>query len=98
MKTLKMELEPTASQREVLDAHIEGTRYVYNDIITACKTVYRKTGKLPSKFDLYNLCTRFRDNAPFVKELHSMAVQYTVDTALQACKACLKHNRKKRLC
>lgn len=96
MKTLKMELEPTASQKETLDAHIEGTRYVYNDIITACKTVYRKTGKLPSKFDLYNLCIRFRDNAPFVKELHSMAVQYTVDTALQACRACLKHNRKKR--
>ena len=96
MKTLKMELEPTGIQRNTLDAHIDGLRYVYNAIITACKITYRNTGELPSKFDLYNLCTRFRNNVPFVKELHSTAVQYTVDCALQACRACLEYNIKKR--
>ena len=60
MKTLKMELEPTGIQRSTLDAHVDGLRYVYNAIITACKITYRKIGGLPSKFDLYNLCTRFR--------------------------------------
>ena len=50
MKTLKMELEPTGIQRDTLDAHIDGLRYVYNAVITACKITYRKIGGLPFHF------------------------------------------------
>ena len=95
IRTLKMELEPTSAQRKMLDAHIEGLRYLYNAVITASKLTYRKTGKLPSQFDMNNLCTRFRHNSLFLKELHSMAVQYTASTALQACRACLTNAKRK---
>jgi len=96
MKTLKMRLEPTAVQKEELERYIEAMRYLYNAVITACKLTYKNTGVLPTKFEVFNLCTRFRNNVPFLGDLHSMAVQYTATAALQACEACLGANKKKR--
>ena len=92
--TLKMRLEPTSSQRCAIDMHIDRARYLYNAIITACKSYHRKNGMLPSQFDLNNLCTRIRNNVPFLKELHSMSLQYTASCALQACRRCLHNSGK----
>jgi len=65
-RSLKMRIEPDSEQRKVIEASFRYHCYVYNALITACKSFYRSNGRLPSQFDLNKLCTRIWHNCPFL--------------------------------
>jgi hypothetical protein len=43
-RSLKMRIEPNSEQRKVIEASFRYHCYVYNALITACKSYYRSNG------------------------------------------------------
>jgi putative transposase len=84
MATVRMRIEPNSKQRRAIDAAIEVNRHAYNFFLTACKLIHGSKGRLPFRFELYNLATRFRHAFPGALEVHSLPLQDTASRALRA--------------
>ena len=89
MKTMKFRIEPNSEQRSAIDHNIEANRLVYNNFLTACRSVYDDTGRLPTVFDLNKLGTRMRHDCAFVAEAYSLTLNETAKRALTACQRTL---------
>ena len=85
MKTIKFRIEPNSEQRKVIDQMIDANRLVYNNMLTACKVHYGKTGKLLSSFDLIKMGTRMRNNSSYVAQAYSMTLNETAGRVIKAC-------------
>ena len=94
MKTLKVRIEPNSEQRKAIDHNMEANRLVYNSYLTACRSTYRTTGKLPNVFALNRIGTRARNNCTFIKEAYSLTLNETSKRTLKACEETLAIHRK----
>ena len=95
MKTIRMRIELTSEQRKVVDHNIDANRLVYNSLITACKNVHRKTGRLPTVFDLNKLGTRMRHNHGYISDAYSTTLNATSKRVIKACEKTLDGKRPK---
>jgi len=95
MKTIRMRIELTSEQRKVVDHNIDANRLVYNSMITACKNVHRKTGRLPTVFDLNKLGTQMRHNHRYIRDAYSMTLNATSKRVIKACEKTLGSKRHK---
>ncbi|MBO5600013.1 MAG: helix-turn-helix domain-containing protein, partial [Candidatus Methanomethylophilus sp.] len=93
MKTIRMRIELTSEQRKVVDHNIDANRLVYNSMITACKNVHRKTGRLPTVFDLNKLGTQMRHNHRYIRDAYSMTLNATSKRVIKACEKTLRGKR-----
>ena len=94
MRTLKFRIEPNSKQRRQIDINIEANRLTYNALLTACKMEYRKTGTLLDVFSLNRICTRIRNNCPFIGTTYAMILQDTSRRVHHACKDSLAEHCK----
>ena len=95
MKTIRMRIELTSEQRKVVDHNIDANRLVYNSLITACKNVHRKTGRLPTVFDLNKLGTQMRHNHGYISDAYSTTLNATSKRVIEACEKTLGGKRHK---
>ena len=95
MKTIRMRIELTSEQRKAVDHNIDANRLVYNSMITACKNVHRKTGRLPTVFDLSKLGTQMRHNHRYIRDAYSTTLNATSKRVIKACEKTLSSKRHK---
>jgi putative transposase len=80
LKTVKVRLYPSNSQKQIIYAQIGGARYVYNRALALRKFAYTKFGIKVGKFALINHITKLkkREKTSWLKEIDSQALQQSI--------------------
>ncbi len=77
-KTIKYRLYPSDTQKELLDKHINVTRYVYNLALETKKNYYDSAKINKSSFDLQKELTECKKEFPWLKEVNSQSLQQAI--------------------
>ena len=80
MKAIKVRIYPNKAQRKLLDKHFGCCRFAYNYALERRIKAYTETKKSISIYDIQKEITKLKQEKPWLKEVHSQAIQQaTVD-------------------
>ena len=77
-KGIRVRLYPTEEQEVLINKTIGCARLVYNQTLTDCKQSYKQTQHFPSKKERSANIVKMKEEQPFLKEIDSHALQYSV--------------------
>ena len=77
-KGIRVRLYPTEEQEVLINKTIGCARLVYNQTLTDCKQSYEQTQHFPSKKERSANIVKMKEEQPFLKEIDSHALQYSV--------------------
>lgn len=86
LKAIKIRLYPTFQQKEMLNRHFNGVRYLYNLGLEYKQTIYKSYGIKTSKFDLINQLPDVKEAAPWLNLCKAECLQTTFDNLDSAFK------------
>lgn len=77
-KTFRYLLKPNQVQKQKLYNFAGGCRWLYNWGLERKKKAYEEEGRTLSYFDLNNALPKLKEETPWLKEIHSQALQQTL--------------------
>ena len=87
-RSVKLTLYPNEEQKRQIERNLYVQRYVINACIYYVKYVKRRTGRLPTQFDLNRLCTEIWQKNPWMHDgIYQNSLNYIAKRVLDSCKA-----------
>lgn len=78
LKAYKYRINPSESQKELLNKHIGSTRFLYNLSLEIKQSTYAGHGINLSCFTLHNQLTDLKKECPWLKEINSQSMQQAI--------------------
>ena len=79
IKAVKIRLYPTFKQKELLNSHFNGCRFIYNNALNYKMMLYKEYGVKKSKVDIINELPEVKEEFSWLKNVKAEVLQNVID-------------------